>query len=41
MLIAYKIGIIEDLQEAIDAVKQAGLHLNESVIKDILQQADS
>jgi predicted nucleic acid-binding protein len=36
LLIAYNIGIICNLREAIDAVKQAGLHLNERVIKDIL-----
>ncbi len=41
LLIAYKTGIIDNLHDAIDAVRQAGLHLNDNVIKDILQQADS
>lgn len=41
LLIAYKTGLIRNLQDAIDAIKDAGLYLNDHVINDILQEVDS
>lgn len=38
LLIAYKTGIISNLQTAIDAIRNAGLYLNDHIIQDVLQQ---
>lgn len=41
LLIAYKIGVVRNLQDAITALKHAGLYLNKHVIEEILQKADN
>lgn len=41
LLIAYRIGWIDNLQESVDALRHAGFYLNKHLIKDVLQEADS
>lgn len=41
LLIAYKTGVIPNLPNAINAIKDAGLYLNDTVIQGILQEADA
>jgi predicted nucleic acid-binding protein len=41
LLIAYNLGVIPNVQDAIDALKYAGLYLHDDVINNLLQEINS